>query len=93
MYRGALIARKAIGFLERHAATLVAVAVALAVVAASMADTVLAQPPVSRTFEWNTPAIGEMMPDVVVYDRDGAARRLRDLLRERHTVLILGCLT
>ena len=66
---------------------------ALTVMAAGMADIVLAQPPVSRNFERNVPAIGEMMPDVVVYDRDGAELRLRDLLRERHTVLILGCLT
>ena len=66
---------------------------ALTVMAAGMAGTVLAQPPVSRNFERNAPAIGEMMPDVVVHDRDGAERRLRDLLRERYTVLILGCLT
>ena len=58
-----------------------------------MAGTVLAQPPVSCNFEGNAPAIGEMMPDVVVHNRDGTELRLRDLLRERHTVLILGCLT
>ena len=34
-----------------------------------------------------------MMPDVVVYDHDGAERRLGDLLGEQYTVLILGCLT
>ena len=66
---------------------------ALTVMAAGMAGTVLAQPPVSRNFERNAPAIGEMMPDVVVHDRDGAELRLRDLLRERYTVLIIGCLT
>ena len=64
-----------------------------ALMAAGMVDIVLAQPPVSRTFERSAPAIGEMMPDVVVHDRDGAELRLRDLLSERHTVLILGCLT
>ncbi len=66
---------------------------ALTVMAAGMADIVLAQPPVSRNFERNAPVVGEMMPDVVVHDRDGAELRLRDLLRERHTVVILGCLT
>ena len=66
---------------------------ALAVMAAGMGDVLLAQPPVSRNFERNAPVIGEMMPDVVVHDRDGAELRLRDLLMARHTVLILGCLT
>ena len=76
-------------FSKRHGATLVAVAM----MAAGSAHTVLAQAPVSRNFEGNSPAIGEMMPDVVVHNRDGAELRLRDLLKERHTVLILGCLT
>ncbi len=79
-------------FSERHGARLVAVAV-FVVLAASMADIVLAQPPIRQNFERNAPAVGEMIPDVVVHDRDGAELRLRDLLRERHTVLILGCLT
>ncbi len=61
--------------------------------AAGMADTALAQRPVSRNFEENAPAVGQMMPDVVVYDHDGAERRLGDLLGEQYTVLILGCLT
>ena len=81
--------RRTNSFSERHGAMLVAVAV----MAAGMAGTALAQPPVSRNFERNAPAIGEMMPDVVVHDRDGAELRFRDLLRKRHTVLILGCLT
>ena len=66
---------------------------ALAMMAAGLGDTVLAQPPVSRSFERNVPVTGEMMPDVVVHDRDGTELRIRDLLRERHAVLILGCLT
>ena len=74
---------------NRHVATVLVVAG----MTAGMTGTILAQPPVSRSFEGNAPAIGEMMPDVVVHDRDGAELRLRDLLRERHTVLILGCLT
>ena len=69
------------------------VAAAFTVTAAAMANPVLAEQPVSRNFEGNAPAIGEMMPDVVVHSRDGAELRLRDLLEERYTVLILGCLT
>ena len=83
------MACKTSSFSERHSATLVAVAL----IAAGTAHTILAQAPVSRNFEGNAPAIGEMMPDVVVHNRDGAELRLRDLLKERHTVLILGCLT
>ena len=81
--------RRTSNFSERPGTTLVAVAM----MAAGMAHTILAQPPISRSFEGNAPAVGEMMPDVVVHDRDGAELRLRDLLGERHTVLILGCLT
>ena len=66
---------------------------AFTLMAAGMTDIVLAQAPVSRNFERNAPVIGEMMPDVVVHDRDGAELRLWDLLKERYTVLILGCLT
>ena len=61
--------------------------------ATAMADVVSAQRPVGRNFEANAPAVGELMPDVAVYDRDGTEHRLRDLLGERYTVLILGCLT
>ena len=39
------------------------------------------------------PAIGEPMPDVVVYDDEGAPHRLPDLLRGHYSVIILGCLT
>ena len=77
------------GFLKRHGATFVAVALLVG----GMAVGVLAQRPVSRNFEGNAPAIGEMMPDVVVHDRDGAELWLKNLLGGRHTVLILGCLT
>ena len=86
------MARRTSSFSERHGARLVAVA-AFVALAAGMADIALAQPPIRRNFERNAPVVGEMMPDVVVHDRDGAELRLRDLLRERHTVLILGCLT
>ena len=66
---------------------------AFTLMAGGTTDTVLAQAPISRNFDRNAPAIGDMMPDVVVHDRDGAELPLRDLLKERHTVLILGCLT
>lgn len=46
-----------------------------------------------RNFETNAPAIGAPMPDAVVYDRDGRELRLLEVLRDRYTVLILGCLT
>ena len=74
---------------NRHVATVLVVAG----ITAGMTGTILAQPPIRRNFERNAPVVGEMMPDVVVHDRDGAELRLRDLLRERYTVLILGCLT
>ena len=48
--------RRRIQALSRH--TRVAVA-ALAVIVAGIADTVLAQPPVSCNFERNAPAIGQ----------------------------------
>ena len=76
------------GVLHRQGATLVAVAVAF-VGSLSLAE---AQP-ISRNFDRNAPAIGDAMPDVVVYDRDGEELRLRDLLSEHYSVLILGCLT
>ena len=44
-------------------------------------------------FEAAAPAIGEPLPDIVVYDRTGKELRLRELVKERYTVLILGCLT
>ena len=71
----------------------VAAAAAVIALAAIQVAPVQAQRPVSRNFEENAPAIGEIMPDVVVYDRDGTERQLRDLLTDRHAVLILGCLT
>ncbi len=48
---------------------------------------------VGGRFETVAPALGEPMPDVAVYDRDGNELRLRELLREHTTVLVLGCLT
>ena len=47
----------------------------------------------SRNFEARAPAIGELIPDLPVYDGDGQESRLPALLDGRFTVLILGCLT
>ncbi len=82
------MARMPNDFLQRQGATLVAIAVAF-VGSLGVAE---AQP-ISRNFDRNAPAIGDAIPDVVVYDRDGAELRLRDLLTEHYSVLILGCLT
>ena len=46
-----------------------------------------------RNFEAVAPALGEAMPDVVVYDAEGTPHRLPELLRGHYSVLILGCLT
>ncbi len=47
----------------------------------------------NRRFETSAPGIGEPMPDLVVYDAGGKELRLRELLRDHYTVLVLGCLT
>ncbi len=73
----------------RQAATLAAVALVIGV----LAGVARAQRPVGRNFEQNAPAVGDAIPDVVVYDRVGDEHRLGNLLGERYTVLILGCLT
>ena len=80
------MAYKANPFHAQPAATVLVVAL----LAAGVATPVLGQAPARRNFEQNVPAVGEMMPDVVVYDRAGGTFGLRDLLRERLTVLILG---
>ncbi len=82
------MARTTSGFLQRQGATLVAVAVAF-VGSLGMAE----GQPISRNFDRNAPAIGDALPDVVVYDRDGEELRLRGLLSGHYSVLILGCLT
>ncbi len=46
-----------------------------------------------RNFEASAPAVGELMPNLPVYDRDGQESRLAALLDGHFTVLILGCLT
>ncbi len=46
-----------------------------------------------QNFEEHSPAVGELMPNLPVYDRDGEEHQLADLIAGRPTVLILGCLT
>jgi len=47
----------------------------------------------TRNFEARAPAVGELMPNLPVYDRNGRESDLRALLSGRFTVLVLGCLT
>ena len=47
----------------------------------------------SRRFEAAAPAIGEPMPDVVLYDAGGKGLRVSELLQGHYTVIVLGCLT
>ena len=46
-----------------------------------------------RNFEERAPAVGELMPNLPVYDHNGQESRLPALMDGRYTVLILGCLT
>ncbi len=46
-----------------------------------------------RRFEATAPAVGEPLPDLVVYDAGGEERRLGELLQGHYTVIVLGCLT
>ena len=45
------------------------------------------------SFESNSPAPGEAMPDVVVHRSSGEPVAFRQLLGEQYTVVIFGCLT
>lgn len=47
---------------------------------------------VNRSFDRNSPQIGELIPDIAGYDSAGKEFRLRNL-RGQHTVLVFGCLT
>ena len=49
------------------------------------------QPPVQR-FDV-APKVGEPLPDLTIVAADGSPANLRQLVRGRHTVLVLGCLT
>jgi len=62
-------------------------------ISVSLTGPALAQTGPDRRFETSAPAIGEPMPNLAVYDASGKELRLRELLRDHYTVLVLGCLT
>ena len=72
--------------LQPRTTSLLALAVSL-----GLAATAAAQP--GGADGRGRPAVGELMPNLAVYDRDGQESRLPALLNGRFTVLILGCLT
>jgi len=47
----------------------------------------------TASFEASSPAVGEAMPEVVVYRSSGEPISFQQLLGDRYTVVILGCLT
>ncbi len=47
----------------------------------------------TRRFEATAPAVGEPLPDLVLYDAGGKQLRLGELLQGHYTVIVLGCLT
>ncbi len=44
-------------------------------------------------FEATAPAVGEPLPDLVVYEAGGEERQLDKLLQGHYAVIVLGCLT
>jgi cytochrome oxidase Cu insertion factor (SCO1/SenC/PrrC family) len=46
-----------------------------------------------QRFEATAPAVGEPLPDLVVYEAGGEERQLDKLLQGHYTVIVLGCLT
>ena len=45
-------------------------------------------------FETVTPDVGELLPDIQLYDAEGNLVNLREVVTSgRYTVLVLGCLT
>ena len=48
---------------------------------------------VNRRFNDVAPKIGESLPALSVYDLEGRAVQIRELVRGHYTVLVLGCLT
>ena len=65
----------------------------LVAMAATQSNRVAGRGALLDLFERTAPAVGDQVPDLPVYDRDGQASRLLALLHGRYTVLILGCLT
>ncbi len=45
-----------------------------------------------RRFESSSPAVGESLPDVSLFDADGQPIHLKNL-KGNYTVLVFGCLT
>ena len=73
-------------------------ALALLCILALLPLSVSAQQPrggdaVTARFEAAAPDIGEPMPELTVYDRDGKTLALSELLQGHYTVIVLGCLT
>ena len=44
-------------------------------------------------FEATAPAVGEALPDLLLYDAAGEQRQLNELLQGHYTIIVLGCLT
>ncbi|MGH7202552.1 MAG: hypothetical protein ACREJB_18240 [Planctomycetaceae bacterium] len=80
---------------RRFDARILTAAVALCVTPALFAQEARQTSPreqVNRRFEETTPALGEPLPDVTLYDAAGKPFRLGSL-KGSHTVLVFGCLT
>lgn len=43
-------------------------------------------------FERNSPAVGQLLPDITVYDASGNEFALRSI-KENYSVIVFGCLT
>ena len=41
----------------------------------------------------NMPKVGSLIPDISVFDAEGRSFPLREKLKDRHTVIVFGCLT
>ncbi len=41
----------------------------------------------------NIPKVGSLIPDISVFDAEGRSFPLREKLKDRHTVIVFGCLT
>ena len=51
-------------------------------------------PPLEDRFEQTAPAIGELLPDLILVDDQGNPVEMRELpVQGRYTVLTVGCLT
>ena len=44
-------------------------------------------------FEAAAPDVGEMFPNVTVYNAEGCKAQFQDLVRDHYSVVVLGCLT